>query len=40
MHALLLHAPPVAHCGTQPRFLLNQGVMVDPNWWRKSAAPA
>ncbi|HTC44031.1 MAG TPA: phytanoyl-CoA dioxygenase family protein [Steroidobacteraceae bacterium] len=38
MHVLLLHAPPVAHHGTQPRFLLNQGVMVDPDWWRKGAA--
>jgi hypothetical protein len=27
MHSLLLHAgAPVAHLGTQPRFLLNQGI--------------
>ncbi len=26
MHALLLHAPPAAHTGTQPRFLLNKDI--------------
>lgn len=26
MHPLLLHAPPVAHCGTEPRFLLNKDL--------------
>ena len=26
MHSLLLHAPPAAHCGTSPRFLLNKDV--------------
>jgi hypothetical protein len=26
MHSLLLHAPPAAHCGTQPRFLLNTEI--------------
>ena len=26
MHPLLLHAPPVAHTGTQPRFLLNKDL--------------
>jgi hypothetical protein len=28
MHSLLLHAPPAAHCGTQPRFLLNKDIWV------------
>jgi hypothetical protein len=28
MHPLLLHAPPVAHTGTQPRFLLNKDLYV------------
>src|SRR4051794_20760343 len=26
MHPLLLHAPPAAHTGTQPRFLLNKDI--------------
>jgi len=26
MHSLLLHAPPAAHCGTEPRFLLNKDL--------------
>jgi hypothetical protein len=26
MHALLLHAPPTAHTGAQPRFLLNKDI--------------
>jgi hypothetical protein len=26
MHPLLLHAAPVAHCGTEPRFLLNKDL--------------
>jgi hypothetical protein len=26
MHPLLLHAPPAAHCGTEPRFLLNKDI--------------
>lgn len=26
MHSLLLHAPPAAHVGTQPRFLLNKDI--------------
>jgi hypothetical protein len=26
MHPLLLHAPPVAHCGPEPRFLLNKDI--------------
>lgn len=26
MHSLLLHAPPHAHCGTSPRFLLNKDI--------------
>lgn len=30
MHPLLLHAPPVAHCGREPRFLLNKDLYVDP----------
>lgn len=37
MHELMLHAPPAAHPGTQPRFLLNQGISVNPDWWRKTA---
>ena len=28
MHPLLLHAPPFAHAGTQPRFLLNKDLRV------------
>ena len=28
MHPLLLHAAPVAHLGTQPRFLLNQDIQL------------
>ena len=28
MHPLLLHAPPVAHVGTMPRFLLNKDLFV------------
>jgi hypothetical protein len=28
MHPLLLHAPPVAHLGTQPRFVLNKDIYV------------
>ena len=28
MHPLLLHAPPVAHLGAQPRFLLNKDLVV------------
>jgi len=28
MHALLLHAPPAAHAGTQPRFLLNKDFWI------------
>jgi hypothetical protein len=32
MHGLLLHAPPAAHTGTQPRFLLNKDIVLRP-WW-------
>ncbi|HEX4906065.1 MAG TPA: phytanoyl-CoA dioxygenase family protein [Acidimicrobiales bacterium] len=28
MHPLLLHAPPTAHTGTQPRFLLNKDLRI------------
>ena len=28
MHPLLLHAPPAAHCGTSPRFLLNKDIFL------------
>ena len=28
MHPLLLHAPPFAHAGTQPRFLLNKDIQL------------
>ena len=28
MHPLLLHAPPVAHVGTMPRFLLNKDLFL------------
>jgi len=30
MHALLLHAGPASHLGTQPRFLLNKDFVVSP----------
>ena len=34
MHSLLLHAAaPAAHLGTQPRFLLNQDIQVNPLSW-------
>jgi hypothetical protein len=26
MHPLLLHAPPIAHLGSTPRFLLNKDI--------------
>lgn len=29
MHSLLLHAPPAAHTGTEPRFLLNKDLRVE-----------
>lgn len=42
MHTLLLHAAaPAAHLGSQPRFLVDTGVLIDPLWWTKfqRAAP-
>jgi len=41
MHSLLLHAAaPAAHLGTQPRFLLNQDIHVNPFWWARNVTPA
>ncbi|MBV9397511.1 MAG: hypothetical protein JO062_06010 [Bryobacterales bacterium] len=36
MHSLLLHAPPAAHPGTHPRFLLNKDIHVGA-WWEHSS---